>query len=98
MRLSWVLVASLALGVGAPAVAGVQILSEGVEVDRAAGVAHFHALFDARPDLFPMDEFGRLKDSFQYEIDDDWNAPAGLPPEGLDSVIRGDEVHIAGAL
>jgi hypothetical protein len=98
MRLSLALVAVLALGGGASVPAGVQILSEGVEVDRAAGVAQFHVRFDARPDLFTMDEFGRLKDSFQYEIDDDWNAPVGLPPEGLDSVIRGDEVHIAHAL
>jgi hypothetical protein len=103
MRLSFALVVAVALGVSpfggeAPALAGVQIVSQGVEVDRAAGVAHFHALFDARPDLWTMDEFGRLKDSFQYEIDDDWRAAPGLPPEGLDSVIRGDEVHVANAL
>jgi hypothetical protein len=98
MRLSLALVTGLALGGAAPVWAGVLIVSEGAEVDRAAGVARFRVRFDARPDLWTMDEFGRPKDSFQYEIDDDWNAPAGLPPEGLDSVVRGDEVHVANAL
>jgi len=106
MRLSFALAASLALGVVAPvagplavsAFAGVHIISEGVDVDRSAGIAHFHARFDAAPDLWTLDEFGRVADSFQYEIDDNWNAPLGLPPQGLDSVVRGDEIHIANAL
>jgi hypothetical protein len=98
MRWSFALVASLALGAGAPVLAGIHIVSEGADVDHSAGIAHFHARFDAAPDLRTVDEFGRVKDSFQYEIDDNWNAPLGLPPQGLDSVVRGDEIHVANAL
>jgi hypothetical protein len=94
----WPLSLILALASAAPASAGIRILSERAEVDLESRVATFAVTFDAAPDFFTLDEFGRTADSFQYEIDDDWRAPAGLPVEGLDVVIRGDEIHIADAL
>ena len=107
MRLPRALVVSLASTLvawliacagAAPALGGIHIEAESVEVDRAAGVARFRARFDSVPDFRTLDEFGRVADSFQYEIDDDWRAPVGLPPEGLDAIVRGDEIHVADAL
>jgi hypothetical protein len=98
MRSSWALMGLLALGVAMPARAGIHIVSDDANVDRSAGVARFHVRFDSAPDLWTVDEFGRVADSFQYEIDGNWNAPLGLPPQGLDSVVRGDEIHVADAL
>jgi hypothetical protein len=91
-------VAAVVLGLTGVAGAGVAIVSESAEVDRSAGVARFTLRFDGRPDFWTVDAFGRVADSFQYEIDGDWRAPPGLPPEGLDAVVRGDEIHAAGAL
>jgi hypothetical protein len=100
MHVPYALAACLAalLALPAPAGAGVAIVSESAEVDRAAGVARFTLRFDAPPDFRTVDALGRVADSFQYEIDGDWHAPLGLPPEGLDAVVRGDEIHAAGAL
>jgi len=100
MRMSYALVLVVVSGVfkSVAALAGVSIVSESAEVDRAAGVVDFTLDFDGRPDFFTVDEFGRVADSFQYEYDDDWRAPQGLPPDGLDSVVRGDEIHVARAL
>lgn len=78
--------------------AGIEIVSESAVVDRGAGLVRFSVEFDEAPDFRTKDEFGRLADSFQYEIDGDWQAPLGLPPAGLDAVVRGDEIHVAGAL
>lgn len=98
MRLSRAQVVTLALSFAAPALGGVSIESQSVEVDRDAGVARFFARFDTAPDLWTVDEFGRIADSFQYEVDGDWRAPIGLPPGGLDAIVRGDEIHVADAL
>lgn len=90
----------LALGAwNAPrALAGIEIVSESAVVDHDAGLVRFSVEFDEQPDFWTKDEFGRLADSFQYEVDGDWQAPLGLPPEGLDAVVRGDEIHVADAL
>jgi hypothetical protein len=96
MRWPLALLIPLALARSAPA--GIRIVSERAEVDFPTRVATFTVTFDAPPDFLTADEFGRPADSFQYEIDNDWRAPAGLPVEGLDSVIRGDEIFLADAL
>jgi hypothetical protein len=96
MRCAFALIVSLAIA--AESLGGVVIVSETARVDAAAGVAAFTVVFDARPDFWTVDEFDRVADSFQYEIDDDWKAPPGLPAEGLDTVVRGDEIRIADAL
>jgi hypothetical protein len=100
MHLPYALAACVAALVGWSGVvgAGVRIESESAQVDRSAGVVRFTLRFDGRPDFFTVDPLGRVADSFQYEIDGDWRAPMGLPPEGLDAVVRGDEIHAAGAL
>lgn len=94
----WLLPFILIAVIDSPAAAGIRVVSERCEIDRAAGVAAFTVRFDAAPDFHTLDEFGRLADSFQYEIDDDPFAPAGLPVDGLDAVVRGDEIHLADAL
>ena len=100
LRWSFALAAMVALGVvriGA-AVAGIEIVSESAAVDREAGKVRFNVVFDEAPDFWTVDEFGRVADSFQYEIDGDWNAPVGLPAEGLDAVVRGEEIRVADVL
>lgn len=98
MRLLFALVVALGMESAAPTLGGIRVESEKVEVDRAASIARFSVRFDARPDFWTTDEFGRIADSFQYEIDEDWRALPGLPPEGLDAVVRGDEIRVADAL
>ena len=102
MRLRWsyALAAVVMLGVvkiGA-AVAGIEIVSESAAVDRDSGNVRFSVVFDESPDFWTLDEFGRVADSFQYEIDADWAAPVGLPAEGLEAVVRGEEIRVADTL
>ena len=98
MRLSHAVVVTLAAALAAPALGAIHIESHSVTVDPTRRVARFAATFDAPPDLWTLDEFDRIADSFQYEISPDHNAPLGLPPESLSSVIRGDEIHLADTL
>lgn len=100
MRMSLALVAVLSLGVWhvGSAVAGIEIVSESAAVDRDAGIVRFSLELSGSPDFWTLDEFGRVADSFQYEIDGNWEAEVGLPPEGLDAVVRGDEIHAAEGL
>jgi hypothetical protein len=88
----------LAALLAAPARAGLRIVEQGVSVDATARRAAFRATFDSPPDLFTRDEFGRLADSFQYEIDADGPASAEAPVGDVDAVVRGDEIDAAGAL
>ena len=78
--------------------AGLRIVDQHVTVDDAAGRAAFAVRFDAAPDLFTRDEFGRLADSFQYEIDADGPVSRDLPVGPVEAVIRGDEISVANAL
>jgi hypothetical protein len=98
MRLSLALVLPLAAVLSAPLRGAIHIESQSVSVDRSRDVARFAVRFDGVPDFWSMDEFDRLADSFQYEIAPAWNAPLGLPPESLSSVVRGDEIHVANGL
>jgi hypothetical protein len=83
---------------GAPARGGLRIVEQSVGVDRAAGRAAFVARFDSPPDLFTRDEFGRLADSFQYEIDADGPLSHDAPVGRVEAVVRGDEIYEADAL
>jgi len=101
LRASAVRSYALALAVGfmaVPSMAGLRIVDQRVDVDPARGLAEFFARFDASPDLFTRDEFGRLADSFQYEIDADGPVAGESPVGSIEAVIRGDEIHVAGAL
>jgi hypothetical protein len=79
--------------------AGFTIVDQSVNVDAARGRAAFALRFDARPDFRSVDEFDRLANSFQYEIDADATAlPGDLSLRGVDAVVRGDEIRFADAL
>lgn len=84
----------------APAEAAVVIVDQSARVDRGRGQVAFTLRLDAAPDFYTLDEFGRVADSFQYEIDGD--GPTGDDPEfpvgDVEAVIRGDEIHVADAL
>src|SRR4051812_3286482 len=91
--------ALLLAGVAAgPARAGLRIVEQSVSVDTGTRRASFAARFDAPPDLFTRDEFGRLADSFQYEIDADGPESLELPVGQVEAVVRGDEIFAANAL
>jgi len=95
---SVVLLTGLIAALPAPARAGLRIVEQGVSVDATSRRAAFRATFDSPPDLFTRDEFGRLADSFQYEIDADGPASPEAPVGDVDAVVRGDEIDAAGAL
>lgn len=77
-----------------PALAVTVMTDVSVKADRDAGTAQFDILFSGRPDFFTVDEYGRQKDEFQFEIDG--------PREGrtypLVSLIRGGEIHLGDGL
>lgn len=80
-----------------PAIAGVQIVSEGVTVDPTAGSARFWMVLDGPPDFEAVDEFGRPVNSFQYEVDGDWaGGLVSFPFNDTDAVVRGDELDAGG--
>ena len=81
-----------------PAAAGLHIVEQVASVDLDGRSATFHARFDSIPDLFTVDEFGRVADSFQYEIDAQGPESPEFPVGPVDAVVRGDEIHIADAL
>ena len=84
----------------APAAAegAVVIASQSAEVDQARNRGSFVLEFNAEPDFYTLDEFGRVKDSFQYEIDGDGPVPGEIPVEDVEAVVRGDEIHATDAL
>ena len=92
------LAAAVLLGAAGRARAGLRIVEQSAAVDRDAGRAAFAVRFDSAPDLFTVDEFGRLADSFQYEVDADGPVSAEFPVGDVEAVVRGDEIRLAGAL
>ena len=86
------------VGLPSCAFAGLQIISQSVQVDRKSQEAHFVIHFNEPPlsDLLTIDSFGRPAGSFQYEIDPDWSGdPAQDPLAQLKTIIRGDEIREA---
>jgi hypothetical protein len=92
------LLLAVVTGAPAPARAGLRIVDQSVSVDTERQTAAFFARFDSAPDLFTRDEFGRLADSFQYEVDADGPLRPDDPVGPVEAVIRGDEIFDAGAL
>ena len=83
----------------APAHGGFQILDESAAVDRARRTVTFRLTFSQPPDLLGVDEFGRVANSFQYEINPDFQFPDPGHPDPLArirAVVRGDEVRFTG--
>lgn len=80
---------------GLPAQAALMVDYQSVEVNSTTQEALFTIGFNEVPDFLSVDEFGAQADSFQYFIDADREFP--VPgAEGLDTIIRGEEIHIAG--
>jgi len=48
------------------------------------------------PDFFTTDEYGRQADSFQDYVDADGFRNTGISYSNLESLIRGDEIHLGG--
>jgi hypothetical protein len=92
-------VAGLAVALVAPAApAGIAVVNQSAEVDRAGESAHFSITFNQPPDFLTVDEFGRRANSFQYEVAGDWTGASGDRALVLTSVVRGDEIPLADAL
>lgn len=91
--------ALIALGTGQMAQAVLLVESESAVVNLNAKEVLFTTDFNRVPDFLTVDEFDRQADSFQYFIDKDEELPIfGTSPaySNLESIIRGEEIHIAG--
>ncbi|MEH1835350.1 MAG: hypothetical protein V7L29_25675 [Nostoc sp.] len=91
--------ALIALGTGQIAQAVLLIESESALVNLDAKEVLFTINFNRVPDFFTVDQVGRQADSFQYFIDADGELPVfrGSPYYSeLESIIRGEEIHVAG--
>lgn len=85
---------------GLPAEAALMVLSQSAEVNLASSSVLFQIEFNRAPDFFTTDEVDRKADSFQYFIDADGGLAifrdGGLNYNNLESIIRGDEIHLGG--
>ena len=79
--------------ISSSASAGLSILSQQVDVDRADQEIVFTVDFNHAPDFNTVDSLGRRADSFQYEIVPNSSTPIDqLPFSSVGAVIRGDEI------
>ncbi|MEH2164786.1 MAG: hypothetical protein V7K38_27960 [Nostoc sp.] len=91
--------ALIALSTVQMAQAKLLVTSESAVVNLDAQEALFTINFNRVPDFFTLDQFGRQADSFQYFIEADGEFPIfrGSPfDSNLESIIRGEEIHVAG--
>lgn len=91
--------ALIALGTGQIAQAVLLVESESAVVNLDAKEVSFTINFNRVPDFLTVDQVGRQADSFQYFIDADGELPVfrGSPYYSeLESIIRGEEIHVAG--
>ncbi|HLL88288.1 MAG TPA: hypothetical protein VK324_03200, partial [Tepidisphaeraceae bacterium] len=84
----------------APAAAAFEIVSQDLQLDRANGLGTFSLLFNQVPDFDTTDAFGRPQNSFQYEVDTNWNGSGAQPfaYESIGWVFRGDEIRFGGTV
>jgi hypothetical protein len=68
------------------------MLDVSVATDSRNASARFDVLFSGRPDFYKVDEFGRQRDEFQFEID----GPGVSQDWPFETLIRGGEIHLAG--
>jgi hypothetical protein len=88
-----VVAGAVVLGFCGPALAGLSIVSQQVDVDRADHEVVFTLDFNHAPDFKTVDSLGRHLDSFQYEIVPNTSTPIDqLPFASVGAVIRGDEI------
>ncbi|HET6249672.1 MAG TPA: hypothetical protein VFE47_18430 [Tepidisphaeraceae bacterium] len=84
---------SIVFGMCASASAGLSILSQQVDVDRADQDVIFTLDFNHVPDFKTVDSAGRHVDSFQYEIVPNTSTPISqVPFSSVGAVVRGDEI------
>ncbi|MEH1931837.1 hypothetical protein [Nostoc sp.] len=91
--------AFIALGTGQIAQAVLLVESESAVVNLDAKEVLFTINFNQVPDFFTVDKFNRQSNSFQYFIDPSGELPIFRPPSAysnLSSIIRGEEIHVAG--
>ena len=73
--------------------AGLQLVSQSIQVDKPYRQVDFSLTFNHAPDFQTVDSFGRPADSFQYEIVPNTSAPFDqLSFLSIAAVIRGDEI------
>jgi hypothetical protein len=86
--------ALISLGTAPIAQAELFVESDSAVVNLDAKEVLFTINFNRVPDFFTVDEFDRQADSFQYFV----NAEVGsdYSYEALESIIRGEEIHVGG--
>lgn len=73
--------------------AGLSIVSQSIQVDRADQEVAFQLTFNHAPNFSTYDSFGRPQDSFQYEIVPNATTSIDtLPFLSINAVVRGDEI------
>jgi hypothetical protein len=84
----------------APARAAFEIVDQQLAYSEVTGLATFTLLFNQAPDFETVDEFDRPRNSFQYEVDLNWDGdPARqFDFESIGWVFRGDEVRFGGTV
>jgi len=74
------------------------VLSSSAQIDRTANVVRFEILYNRVPDFFTLDPGGRQADSFQINLDilRGCHGMGGSSPYPWETIIRGEEIHMAG--
>ena len=72
--------------------AATMMLDVSVTSDAKSRTARFDVLFSGKPNFYKVDQFGRQKDAFQFEID----GPTVGPNDPFETLIRGGEIYLAG--
>ena len=86
--------AGLILAAVVPAARGdFALVSQDLTINHQADAVHFALTFNQVPDFQTVDGDGRPADSFQVEFDG-----TSTLPNDLTAVVRGDEIHLAGAV
>lgn len=88
-----------AASVPSPASAGLAIVSQSVQLDQDCRTARFDLTFNRTPDFYHADQYGRPADSFQCEINPNWQGDPKDLQLGFGQftrVVRGDEIRFCG--
>jgi hypothetical protein len=92
--MTWLAAAAIWAGTARELQADFMFVSESAIFDPITADVQFTIKFNAPPDFFTLDVFGRQANSFQYFVVGDPNLPY---PELYDAIIRGDEIHVTGS-
>jgi hypothetical protein len=75
------------------------LVSQNLTINQHDRVADFSLTFNQPPDFTTVDAYGRPADSFQYEIDGDFQTGSSDNfTSDLTAIVRGDEIHLGNTI